>query len=351
MKKHKVVIVGAGRIFKKHIDYIKSKHNKFFELVAIIEKKASKHKTLFHYNVPVLQFYKEVIDKFNFETVIILTESGNHASIAEFFLKNKKNTIIEKPIAVKLKEAEKLVELEKKFKKNVFVVKQNRFNLPIIKLKTAIEKGMFGKIFLATTRVRWRRDQNYYNQAPWRGTYKNDGGVLCNQAIHHIDLLQWLVGGVKSVYAKKNKVSAKIQCEDLAVALMHFKNGALGTIEATTATRPNDLEGSISILGTKGSVLIKGFSANKVENWNFELKKNNNFNYNKFNENPPNVYGFGHQRFYKFVENVIKKKEKNSLNSAEGIKSLKIVTALYKSFEKKREVFMSENLYTTQLGK
>ena len=245
----------------------------------------------------------------------------------------------------------KMVKKALEFKKNVFVVKQNRFNLPIIKLKTAIEKGMFGKIFLATTRVRWRRDQNYYNQAPWRGTYKNDGGVLCNQAIHHIDLLQWLVGGVKSVYAKKNKVSAKIQCEDLAVALMHFKNGALGTIEATTATRPNDLEGSISILGTKGSVLIKGFSANKVENWNFELKKNNNFNYNKFNENPPNVYGFGHQRFYKFVENVLKKKEKNSLNSAEGIKSLKIVTALYKSFEKKREVFMSENLYTTQLGK
>jgi UDP-N-acetyl-2-amino-2-deoxyglucuronate dehydrogenase len=332
MKKHKVVIVGAGRIFKKHIDYITSKHNKFFELVAIIEKKTSKHKTLFDYNVPVLQFYKEVINKFNFETVIILTESGNHASIAEFFLKNKKNTIIEKPIAVKLKEAEKLVQLEKKFKKNVFVVKQNRFNLPIIKLKTA-------------------RDQNYYNQAPWRGTYKNDGGVLCNQAIHHIDLLQWLVGGVKSVYAKKNKVSAKIQCEDLAVALMHFKNGALGTIEATTATRPNDLEGSISILGTKGSVLIKGFSANKVENWNFELQKNNNFNYNKFNENPPNVYGFGHQRFYKFVENVLKKKEKNTLNSSEGIKSLKIVTALYKSFEKKREVFMNENLYTTQLGK
>tara|TARA_B110000971_G_C19982412_1_gene487991 strand:+ start:465 stop:1538 length:1074 start_codon:yes stop_codon:yes gene_type:complete len=351
MKKHKVIIVGAGRIFNKHIDYIKSKYNKFFELVSIIEKKSSKHKSLLCYNVPIFQSYKEVINKFDFETAIILTESGTHANIAEFFLKHKKNTIIEKPIAVNLKEAEKLVELEKKFKKNVFIVKQNRFNLPVVKLKEAIDKGALGNIFLATTRVRWKRDQSYYDQASWRGTYKNDGGVLCNQAIHHVDLLQWLVGDVKSVYGKKNNISAKIQCEDLAVALIHFKNGALGTLEATTAVRPTDLEGSISILGTKGSVIIKGFSANKIENWNFKLNKNNKLDYSKFNENPPNVYGFGHQRFYKFVENVLKKKEKNSLSSSEGIKSLKIVTALYKSFEKNREVFMNENLYTTKLGK
>ena len=351
MKKHKVIIVGAGRIFKKHFDYLTSKLNNFFELVAIVEKNSVIRKSLIHYDIPIIKSYKSILQNYDFETAIILTESGMHAKIAEYFLKKRKNVIIEKPIAIKLRDAEKLIFLEKKFKKRVFVVKQNRFNLPIIHLKKVIKKGMLGKIFLATTRVRWKRTQEYYNQASWRGTYKDDGGVLCNQAIHHIDLLQWLVGDVKSVYSKKNKVSAKIQCEDLALGILKFNNGALGTIEASTAVRPKDLEGSISILGSKGSVVIGGFSANKIETWNLSANvKNKKLNI-KHNENPPNVYGFGHQRFYKFVENVFKKKTRNSLNSSEGIKSLKIVTALYKSFESKREVYMNENLYNTKLGK
>ena len=202
MKKHRVVIVGAGRIFKKHIDYIKSKQNKFFELLAIIEKRLVNTKLYFNTMCLFYNLIKRLLINLTLKLSLFSQKVEITQALPNFF-KNKKNTIIEKPISVKLKDAEKLVELEKKFKKNVFVVKQNRFNLPIIKLKTAIEKGMFGKIFLATTRVRWRRDQNYYDQAPWRGTYKNDGGVLCNQAIHHIDLLQWLVGEVKSVYAKK----------------------------------------------------------------------------------------------------------------------------------------------------
>ena len=285
----------------------------------------------------------------NFQTAVILTESGTHARYAKYFLNLNKNVIIEKPISVNLKEAEELVKLEKKNKNKIFVVKQNRFNLPICKLKLELIKKNLGDIFMATSRVRWMRDHNYYSKDKWRGTFKNDGGVICNQAIHHIDLLQWLVGDVKTVFAYRKRTLAKIQCEDTAVAVLKFKNGALGTLEASTAARPTNIEGSISILGTKGSIEIGGFSANKILLWNMKRKKN--INTKAYEENPPNVYGFGHSKFYNFVMSCLKGKTKNTLSAKEAIKSLRIVTAMQKSFETKKEVSISENLFNTKLGK
>jgi len=284
----------------------------------------------------------------------ILTDSGSHAKIAIKIINKKKSLIIEKPIAVSLKDAKKIVNLEKKYKNlNIFVVKQNRFNLPIIKLKDAIQKKRFGKIFLATVRVRWKRDKKYYNSAKWRGKWKTDGGVLCNQAIHHIDLLQWLVGEVKTAFSINSTISAPTETEDTSAALLKFKNGATGIIEATTACRPDNLEGSVSILGTKGTVIVGGFSANKLLEWKFtNITKDDEKIFSTTYQ--PNNLPWGHLKFYEYVNQFLKSKSKNKknfLNAKEAIKSLRIVTALIKSNAISKPVKLNSNLSNTKLGK
>ena len=223
----------------------------------------------------------------------------------------------------------------------LFIVKQNRFNLPVKKLKEAIEINKFGKLVLGTVRVRWARTQNYYNQAKWRGTWKMDGGVLTNQASHHIDLLQWLLGEVESVQAMATTRLVEIEAEDTAIVNLKFKSGALGIIEATTATRPYDLEGSISVLGQKGSVEIGGFAVNKLKTWNFDGEVEKNLE--TFSQNPPNVYGFGHKEFYDDVVSSIIENNIQKIDGYEGIKSLQLINAIYASIETRNEIFIKSS--------
>jgi len=351
--KNRLLLIGAGRIFNKHIEVIhKLKNN--FEISGIVENDINQLNQLKKkYNYPFYKSLDKALENVEFDIGCILTDSGSHGKIALQILRSNKSVIIEKPIAISLKEAELITDMEKKNKNiHVFTVKQNRFNVAIVKLKEAIEKKRFGKIFLATTRVRWRRDPSYYKMASWRGKWISDGGVLCNQSIHHVDLLQWLVGDIKNVYSVNSKVTAPIQAEDTATAILKYKNGATGIIEATTACRPSNLEGSISILGTKGSVVIGGFSANKILEWQFTNKIRSDKFIHKFSENPKDVYGFGHVKFYEYVNLFFKKKKKgyNFLNAKEGTKSLRIVTALVKSNETGKVVDMGSNLYNTKLG-
>jgi predicted dehydrogenase len=240
-----------------------------------------------------------------------------------------------------ISDADKMIQACAENNCKLFVVKQNRFNLPVIKLKEAIDNERFGKLVLGTIRVRWMRTQEYYDMDAWRGTWAYDGGVLANQAIHHIDLLQWLLGEVESVFAKSTTALVDIEAEDTAVAVLKFKNGALGIIEATNATRPKNLEGSISILGEKGSVEIAGFAVNEIRHWNFTQKiPEDDIIKTKYSENPPNVYGFGHLAYYKDVVNSILHNKKSLIDGFEGKKSLELVSALYESIETKKEVFL-----------
>ena len=220
--------------------------------------------------------YKDIFKIKEINTVIILTESGNHYQIAKEALLNQKNILVEKPLCLKLKEVQDLIKISQKNKKKIFVVMQNRFNNPIQIAKKYINDNKFGKIINITTRVRWSRNQKYYDQALWRGTWKYDGGALANQGIHHIDLMYYLGGKVSETFAYSSRRLVKIQTEDTAVAVLKFKTGALGTLEVTTATRPRDLEGSISILGEKGTLIIGGFAANKIEFCEFKDKKKYN---------------------------------------------------------------------------
>jgi predicted dehydrogenase len=337
-----IAIIGCGRISKKHIEAIK-KNN--LNLVAVCDIDIEKAKKI---GVPYYKDYKEMLKKEKIDIVSILTPSGMHYQNALEIMEYKKHLIIEKPMTLQYFEADFLVKKAKDVGIKLFTVKQNRFNLPIKKVKENIEANKLGEIFLATTRVRWARRQAYYDMANWRGTWKFDGGVISNQAIHHLDLLLYLVGDIESVYAKSINAFAKIEAEDTAVATIKFKNGALGTFEATTATRPKDIEGSISLLGDKGMVEIGGFAANKILKWEID----ENIDIEKYTQNPENIYGFGHIEFYKNIVESIKQNKKGVCEMEEGIKSIKVMNAMYESIERNEEIFIDDlELKKAKIGK
>jgi len=336
-----IALIGCGRISRKHIEAIeKNKLN----LVAVCDIDKTKN----NFNTPFYSDYRQMLENEDIDIVSILTPSGYHYQHALDVLQYKKHLIIEKPMTLRFDEAEDLVKKAKRIGIKLFTVKQNRFNLPIKKLKEAINKNLLGDIFLATTRVRWTRTQEYYDLDYWRGTWKLDGGVISNQAIHHLDLLLHLVGDIESVFVKSINAFAKIEAEDTAVATIKFKNGALGTFEATTATRPKDIEGSVSVLGSKGIVEVGGFAANKIVKWEVGRK----VYVDKYTQNPPDVYGFGHVEFYKDVIESIKNNKKAICEMEEGIKSIKVMNAMYESIATNREIFLDEfKLNKARIGK
>ena len=232
----------------------------------------------------------------------------------------------------------------------MFVVKQNRFNLPIVKLKEAIEANRFGQINIATVRVRWCRPQSYYDQASWRGTWRFDGGVIANQASHHIDMLQYLVGPVSRLSATAKTQLANIEVEDSLCAWLEFNSGAIGTIEATTTARPRNIEGSISILGEKGTVVIGGHAMNKIDTWEFIDPHPDDSSIHEFSQNPPDVYGYGHYQFYLSVSHSLNTSSKIFIDGFEGRKSLEIIHALYESVESSKAISLRFSPKHCKLG-
>jgi predicted dehydrogenase len=234
----------------------------------------------------------------------------------------------------------------------LFVVKQNRFNVPVVKLREALEKGRFGKLVMGTVRVRWCRPQHYYDQDPWRGTWVQDGGILTNQASHHVDLLEWMMGDVTRVSAMSATRLVDIEAEDTAAVVLQFATGALGVIEATGGTRPKDLEGSISILGEGGSVVIGGFAVNKLETWNFENSEPEDETVvQDYSVNPPNVYGFGHQAYYEHVVDVIQNGGPQLVDGLTGRRSLELISAIYESIETGKSVDLRFSPRMAKLGR
>ncbi|HUW04784.1 MAG TPA: Gfo/Idh/MocA family oxidoreductase, partial [Williamwhitmania sp.] len=256
--------------------------------------------------------------------------------------------ICEKPMALTVEDAEKMNGVCEEFGAKLFVVKQNRYNLPVLKLREALELGRFGKLFLGTIRLRWHRDQNYFDMDDWRGTWKMDGGVAASQASHHVDLLQWMMGDVKWVQAHKATLSLDIEVDDTMVAILGFESGAVGVIEATNATQPENLEGSLSVLGENGTVVIGGIAVNKMETWKFKKAHKMDVDVMEHSENPKDVYGFGHARFYENVVQNIKSGKGTVVDGEEGLKSLKLINAIYESAETGTKVYLKKE---SKLGK
>jgi predicted dehydrogenase len=237
-------------------------------------------------------------------------------------------------------------------KVELFVVKQNRFNVPVVKAREALDAGRFGKLVLGTVRVRWSRDQSYYAQDSWRGTWAQDGGVLANQASHHVDMLSWFMGDVESVHARAITALVDIEAEDTAVATLRFRNGALGVIEATNAARPRDMEGSLSILGSTGAVEIAGFAVNEIRTWQFVDETPGDADVMKlYSVNPPNVYGFGHQAYYEHVVACLERGAKPLVDGHHGRQSLELIMALYESIATGREVTLPLRVEQCRLGR
>src|SRR6266404_9599055 len=240
-------LVGCSDIAKKHVAALQRLSEA--ELVAVCDLNKERALTLAKQcgARPYTDLHTMLTSE-DVDVVGILTPSGDHAERILEVVQYRKHIVVEKPLALRLDDADRVIRTCDEAGVRLFVVKQNRFNRPIQALKRAIERGRFGKLVLGTVRVRWCRPPAYYKSTPWRGTWAWDGGVLTNQASHHIDMLEWMMGEVESVTAMTCTRLAKIEAEDTAVAILRFRNGALGVIEATTATRPIDLEGSISIL-------------------------------------------------------------------------------------------------------
>ena len=286
------------------------------------------------------------------DIVSVLTPSGTHPMISIDVMNSGMDVIVEKPMSLILSDADKMIETADRNGVKLFVVKQNRFNAAVQKTRDVFLSGRFGKLVLGTIRVRWCRNQAYYDQDEWRGTWKMDGGVLANQASHHIDLLQWFLGPVESVMSMTATALVNIETEDTAVGIVRFVNGALGVIEATTATRPKDLEGSLSLLGEKGTVEIGGFAANKIKVWNFveELDEDESIR-QKYFENPPNVYGNGHEPYLRQVFESLKSGKTSLVEGLEGRKSIEIINALYESAVTKKIVYIHNQYDGSPLGR
>lgn len=335
-------LVGCGRIAKRHSELLGLHQIEGAQLVAICDKEEKKAKTIgTQFNIPYYTDIDQMLESEPIDVVSILTESGSHTKHVLQVAKYRKHIVVEKPMALTLEDADAIIQACDIARVKLFVVKQNRFNLPVQKLKEALDTGRFGQLVLGTVRVRWCRRQEYYDQDAWRGSWAMDGGVLANQASHHIDLLEWMIGGVESLFAKSITALVDIEVEDTAVATLKFRNGALGLIEATTATRPTDLEGSISILGERGTVEIAGFAMNEIKVWQFEeVLPNDKDIMENYSVNPPNLYGFGHQSYYDNVVDCIINDKQQLVDGLEGRRSLELITALYESIQTGKEVFL-----------
>lgn len=345
-------LLGCGRIAKRHAELLGTGQIAGARLAAVCDVRPERAQEFgARYGVPSFDSLPDMLREPGIDVVSVLTPSGMHAEHAIAVARSRRHVVVEKPMALTLVDAEAMVSACDAAGVRLFVVKQNRFNVPVIKAREALDAGRFGRLVLGTVRVRWCRDQRYYDQDSWRGTWAQDGGVLANQASHHVDMLGWFLGDVQSVHARGVTALAKIEAEDTAVATLKFRNGALGIIEATSAARPKDMEGSLSVLGSGGAVEIAGFAVNKIRTWQFvEPIASDVEVVEKYSVNPPNVYGFGHQAYYEHVVDCLANGATALVDGHQGRQSLELVMALYESIASGREVSLPLRVDHCKLG-
>lgn len=348
-------LVGCGRIAQKYSEIFASGELSGGHLVSCCDIKPDRAEALgARHGIPTYADYHEMMaaQGDRIDIVCVLTESGLHARHACDLAAYGKHLLVEKPMALTLDDADRMIAAADSAGIKLFVVKQNRYNIPVQKMRESLEAGRFGKLVMGTVRVRWCRPQAYYDQDPWRGTWAYDGGVFSNQASHHIDLLEWCLGEPVSVFAKSRTALVDIEAEDTGVAVITFRNGAIGVVEATTATRPKDLEGSLSLLGETGTVEIGGFAVNQMKIWNFANAEPSDAEVlERYRENPPNVYGFGHVRYLANVIDSVKNGTPSLVDGLEGRKSLELITAIYESIATGREVALRFKPKDAPLGR
>jgi predicted dehydrogenase len=340
MSKVRFALVGCGSIAKKHAHALHHYIDEA-EIGAFVDRDLGRAQQFSDkYGAPAFSSIHDLmaaadarIDAFS-----VLAPSGAHAPIVLELAQYGRPIVVEKPMALRLDDADRMIEACDANGVKLFVVHQNRYNLPIVKAREALAKGRFGRLVMGTVRLRWMRDQAYYDSEAWRGTWAHDGGVFMNQAAHHIDMLTWFMGNVETMRSMSATRLVEIESEDTGVAIMRFNSGALGVLEATTGARPKDLEGSISILGEKGSVVIGGFFMNELQTWNFaDTQPEDATMIADFGKNPPD-FAYNHGEYLRDVIASIQTKKAALVDGLEGRRSLELITALYESIETNSDV-------------
>lgn len=329
-KKLRIAILGCGRISKNHFNSIEC-HADNIELVAICDNDLevlATHKN--KYKVPAYQSLEDLLKNEKLDAVSICTPSGIHSSQAEEIAQAGIHVITEKPMATRWADGVKMVKACDKAGVRLFVVKQNRRNSTLQILKRAVNEKRFGKIHMVHLNVFWTRPQDYYNQAGWRGTWEFDGGAFMNQASHYVDLLDWLIGPVDQVHAMMS-TTRDIEVEDTGVLNIRWRNGALGSMAVTMLTYPKNMEGSITILGEKGTVRIGGVAVNEIQHWEFDKTCGYDDKIDDANYQTTSVYGFGHPLYYKNIIDVLQGTAEQETDGREGLKSLELLIAAYLS--------------------
>lgn len=346
-------LIGCGRIATNHV---KAVLNNNLEFVAACDIKESqienllvkhgleKETTIKHYNG-----YKKMIGENQLDLVAIATESGNHAEIALYCIDHGINCIIEKPIAMSIQDADAIIRRAEENGVKVSACHQNRFNVAVQEMRKAVEAGRFGKLSHGSVHVRWNRNEGYYTQAPWRGKWASDGGALMNQCIHGIDLLRWMIGDeVEEVYGQtRRQFHDYLEAEDVGMAVVKFKNGAIATIEGTTNVYPQNLEETLYLFGEHGTVKIGGTSTNNIDVWQFADETEEDGKNKGLEEVTSNVYGNGHTSLYTDVIDAIEKDRRPYVDAVAGRNALELVLAIYKSQKEQRPVKLPLDEFTS----
>lgn len=342
-KKIKIAIIGCGRISKNHFGSIEQLDNEF-ELVAVCDNNPSvlqAHKE--QYNVPGYLSLDELLEKESVDVISLCTPSGLHSRQAIRAAKSGVHVISEKPMATKWTDGLAMLKACDDAGVRLFVVKQNRRNSTLQLLKRAVTEKRFGKIHMVHVNVFWTRPQEYYDRAAWSGTWDMDGGAFMNQATHYVDLLHWLIGPVEKVHAITS-THRDIDVEDTGVVNIKWRNGAVGSMAVTMCTYPKNYEGSITILGEKGTVRVGGVAVNEIQDWIFDEEKDYDSQITDANYETTSVYGFGHPPYFKNVADVLRGKAEPETDGREGLKSLELLIATYRSARDGKEIGLPLNL-------
>lgn len=341
----KYVLIGCGRIAVNHIKAVLNNH---LELAAVCDVKPEAMETLLakhglEKDTSIRRYtdYREMIEAEQPTLAAIATESGIHAEIALYCIAHGVNVIIEKPMAMSMADADAIVEAAQAHHVKVCACHQNRFNPAVQATRKALEEGRFGKLSHGSIHVRWNRNQDYYTQAPWRGTWAQDGGCLMNQCIHGIDLLRWMMGDeIDTVYGvTRQQFHNYLEAEDIGMAVVQFKNGAVATIEGTTNVYPQNLEETLYLFGEKGTVKLGGKSTNAIDVWDLaDADDHESTENNGFHEATSNVYGNGHTSLYRDVIEAIEQNRAPYVDAQAGKNALELVLAIYQSAAEGRPV-------------
>lgn len=330
-RKIRVAIIGCGRIAANHFGSIEE-HADDLELVAVCDTNAEALRLhADQYKVDGYADYQELLQRAKVDLVVLCTPSGLHPTQAVMAARHGVNVMTEKPMATRWSDGLEMVRACDEAGVQLLVVKQNRRNATLQLLKKAVEQGRFGRIWSVAINVLWSRPQSYYDSARWRGTWEFDGGALMNQASHYIDLLDWLIGPVESVMAYTGTLARNIQVEDTGVAALRWRSGAMGTLNVTMLAYPKNFEGSITILGERGTVRIGGMAVNEIQHWEFADTRPEDEEIKTASYQTTSVYGFGHPLYYDNVVKVMRGEAEPDTDGREGLKSLELLIALYLS--------------------